>query len=992
MSRRSVLTLAGLTGMTSAVAALPAGSAAAAPAAPAAKDPVADIYRQLLHVHTQWVEQQWDTSIGAYRAADFRFTVVLGNAVLLGLDDYDARSTGIDADTLRARTVATIQRYSATNRIVGGTEWGKQLFWDSTFELYFVLAARLLWKDLDPATRANVQAIAEGQAAYAYALGTRDDPLSDGRSPNGITGAWKGDTKLADMGVYAQALAPGLAWAGDNASAPDWRDRFLLWRANASGLPVADRANPAVVDGERIDQLLTARNLHDSFIVEHNGSADPYAQAELWRTAGRAAIHFLVAKQPLPQVLIHQPNGDQLWRTLRLLASDAGEPVLPMAADRYHLYGRDVLPLAYLAQVQGDRDAARAEAELAERLLHYVRYEPKYRLTKLSDQEKYEPEARAELAVAYLFHRLRAAPVQPVSVQQFFANARGTRDFGEDIGLLAHQNQAAFAGAVTKPGFVRFLWQPGHDNWLVDSRDPVFLPADVIATQRWTKAYQKNRDGTHATATVLAVDDGYAGFTTLPTGTVVYASTGLSGEGSLSLFNLSVPGVPGLDGYRTFTYAGGKAELTDQIDGSDITFTPRVARYVRMLGREPATEYGYSIWTLRVLDVRGADLAQGAMPIASSEDVWYPARNATDGNPETRWAVNREERTREDSWLAVDLGSPVKVAGVRITWESAYGKKFVIQTSTDAVTWTDAAVLPETRTVSRWVNIDGRAGLVTHGGKGKITVSATGVSAPAPIIEGYSGGGRDLARSAARPMPAAKGLSVSDADGFLSIFNLTPHPAVDVTVRLPSRQWLYVGTQMVTKDGLEWPVSLDAASARVEPPRFRTEGNPPAGTTFQVADSHRVTVTAPPKTRAVVTLRCGKWSSTVRVPAGKSRTVTVPDVPITPVADLSRGRTTFPTSPLPAGMTSPENAVDGDPRTSWRPGESGRMVVDLGAVHAISDVRVAWSERGEQRPHRIDSSPDGLEYGPLAAQARYVALVVEGWQVGDAEVIHFVVR
>ena len=85
---------------------------------------------------------------------------------------------------------------------------------------------------------------------------------------------------------------------------------------------------------------------------------------------------------------IRQPNGQQLWDTLRLLASDAGEPVMPMVADRYHLYGRDVLPLAFLAQVQGDRDAARAEADLAERLEPYLRHEPAYRLTKFSGEDE----------------------------------------------------------------------------------------------------------------------------------------------------------------------------------------------------------------------------------------------------------------------------------------------------------------------------------------------------------------------------------------------------------------------------------------------------------------------------------------------------------------------------------------------------------------------------------------------------------------------------
>ncbi|MEV4709014.1 discoidin domain-containing protein [Actinoplanes sp. NPDC049316] len=985
LSRRQLFALAGIGGVSSVFAGVPAAVAAAR-----AVGPVAAAYREALHVHTRWVEEQWDEAIGAYRAGEFRFVSVLGNAVLLGMDDYDAGLAGVDAATLKARTVATIKRFAAGNRLAGGDEWGRLLFWDSTFELYFVLAARLMWADLDPATRVNVQRIAEGQAAYAYELNTRDDPMSPGWTPGGTAGGWKGDSRLAEMGAYAQAIAPGLAWTADPESAEAWRERFLFWASNASALPVADRANPAVVDGDRIDQRTTAHNIHDSFIVESQGSASPDHQAELWRTAGRAAIHFMVAGQPVPEILTRRPSGEQLWRTLRLLASDAGEPVMPMAADRYHLYGRDVLPLAFLAQVAGDRDAARAEADLATRLMPYVWHEPEFRLVKFGGEESEEPMARAEVAIAYLFHRLRKTPVTPVSKAEFFRSAAGTRDFGRDVGLTVQQSPAAFAAAVTKPEFVGFLWQPGHDNWLVDTRVPAFLPAGAGSTGRWTKAYRKNRDGVDATATVLAVNGGYAGFTTLPTGTVVYASTGLPGEGGLALFTMAMPGVPGLTGSRTFTFEGGRAELADQLTGN-ITFSPRKARYVRMLGREPATKFGYSIYTFEVLDVRGADLAQGAMPTASSEDVWYPARNTTDGNPLTRWTVAAEERGRADSWLAVDLGLAVRVAGVRIHWETAYAKKFAIQTSTDGLTWTDAVVVPETRTAERWVGIDGRAGVVTHGGKRKITVTAAGISAPAPLIEGYAGGRRDLAAAAARALPTAEGLSVSDADGYLSVFNLAPDPVRDVTVRIPSQARLYRGTQVTTGKGLEWEVSLDGGAARVEPPRFTVEGAAPAGTRYEVHDSHHVTVTAPQDHRVRITLRCGSWSAVVRLAAGKSRRVTVPGAPVTPTADLARGRTTFPTSPLPEGMTSPDRAVDGDPRTSWRPGAAGRMVVDLGAVTAIRDVGVRWGP-GNRRPHRVEASLDGLTYGALGARARYVAVVVDGWQPGDAELVELAVH
>jgi hypothetical protein len=89
-------------------------------------------------------------------------------------------------------------------------------------------------------------------------------------------------------------------------------------------------------------------------------------------------------------------------------------------------------------------------------------------------------------------------------------------------------------------------------------------------------------------------------------------------------------------------------------------------------------------------------------------------------------------------------------------------------------------------------------------------------------------------------------------------------------------------------------------------------------------------------------------------------------------------------------MTAPGRAVDGDPRTAWRPGETGRMVVDLGAVVPVSDVRLTWS-KGRRRPLRVEASEDGSTYTPLGARARYVAVAVDGWVPGDAELVHLVV-
>lgn len=230
LTRRALLALAGAAGGALALP-VPASALDVSLAA----DPVADEYHRLLLVHTRWVQQQWDPAIGAYRAADFRFAAVLGNAVLLTTDGYDAGLAGVDAAVLRGQTLATITRFAATNRLAGGTEWGRRLFWDSTFELYFVLAARLLWAELDAATRSNVDAIARGQAAYAYGLGTGNDPLSGSWTPNGSAA---GTAATPNSRRWASTRRPSRpAWRGLRPVTPR--------RAAAGAVSCSGRPTPA---------------------------------------------------------------------------------------------------------------------------------------------------------------------------------------------------------------------------------------------------------------------------------------------------------------------------------------------------------------------------------------------------------------------------------------------------------------------------------------------------------------------------------------------------------------------------------------------------------------------------------------------------------------------------------------------------------------------------------------------------------------------------
>ena len=80
------------------------------------------------------------------------------------------------------------------------------------------------------------------------------------------------------------------------------------------------------------------------------------------------------------------------------------------------------------------------------------------------------------------------------------------------------------------------------------------------------------------------------------------------------------------------------------------------------------------------------DLALDQPTTASStqDATAYPASDATDGDPGTRWS----SASSDPQWLEVDLGSQQQICSVGILWEAAYASAFQIQVSNDNATWT----------------------------------------------------------------------------------------------------------------------------------------------------------------------------------------------------------------------------------------------------------------------------------------------------------------
>jgi hypothetical protein len=181
-----------------------------------------------------------------------------------------------------------------------------------------------------------------------------------------------------------------------------------------------------------------------------------------------------------------------------------------------------------------------------------------------------------------------------------------------------------------------------------------------------------------------------------------------------------------------------------------------VARYVRMRGTTRTTAYGYSLWNFAVYGDNSPSCGTSCTPsctgkqcggdgcggscgtcgsgltcntsnqcvstggscantaltrsaaTASSSVGANTASMAIDANLGTRW----ESSSADPQWVVVDLGANRYVNSVVLNWETASAKDYVIELSTDNVSWSLAKTVNNTTAVDH--RIDTIGGLSTH--------------------------------------------------------------------------------------------------------------------------------------------------------------------------------------------------------------------------------------------------------------------------------------
>ena len=141
------------------------------------------------------------------------------------------------------------------------------------------------------------------------------------------------------------------------------------------------------------------------------------------------------------------------------------------------------------------------------------------------------------------------------------------------------------------------------------------------------------------------------------------------------------------------------------------------------------------------------DLALDQPTTASStqDATDYPASDATDGDPGTRWS----SLSTDPQWLEVDLGTPTQICSVGLLWEAAYATAFQIQVSTDNSTWTTVystttgAGGQETfpiSTTARYIRMYATA-RATQFGDSIFEFDVYGLTTTAPVTGGNGNGG-----------------------------------------------------------------------------------------------------------------------------------------------------------------------------------------------------------------------------------------------------------
>jgi hypothetical protein len=329
-------------------------------------------------------------------------------------------------------------------------------------------------------------------------------------------------------------------------------------------------------------------------------------------------------------------------------------------------------------------------------------------------------------------------------------------------------------------------------------------------------------------------------------------------------------------------------------------------------------------------DDASGNLALGRPATASTSYSGLPPSNATDGNTGSRWS----SQFSDNEWIYVDLGSTFTIHRVVLRWETAYGRGYKLQVSSDASTWSDAystttgdGGVDDTPLASpasgRYVRMLGTQRATMYGySLWEFEVYGGGVTNHAPTVSSFS---KSLVQDTPLPFAAADfagAFTDPDAGDSLQKIKITS---------LPSHGVLRLNGTAVT-------LNQEIATAQIGTLAYTPDSGYTGSDSFQWNGSDGSLYAA---TDAAVNLSINAA-----------------------VANLALGKTAVASTSYPG--LPPSNTTDGNVNSRWSSqfSDSQWIHVDFGSVYTINRVVLRW-ETAYGRGYKIQVSNDASTWSDV---------------------------
>lgn len=160
---------------------------------------------------------------------------------------------------------------------------------------------------------------------------------------------------------------------------------------------------------------------------------------------------------------------------------------------------------------------------------------------------------------------------------------------------------------------------------------------------------------------------------TLPTNSIVLSGSGADTDGTITGYawtRISGPNTPAMSGTSTATLNAGGLIAGTYVFRLTVTDNG---------GRTASDDVTV------VVSSAPTNLALNKpVTVSSTEGGAFPGSAAVDGNTGTRWS----SQFSDPQHIVVNLGASYSINRIKITWEAAYGRDYLLQTSSNGTSWT----------------------------------------------------------------------------------------------------------------------------------------------------------------------------------------------------------------------------------------------------------------------------------------------------------------